>query len=61
MRNYNTIKCEALVMLFAMHKFRHYFIGNKFVFYVDHTTLVYLVNKPQILEYYQMVIDVFGI
>jgi hypothetical protein len=50
MKNYNTIECEALAMLFAVHKFRHYFIGNKFAFYVDHTALVYLVNKPQILD-----------
>ncbi len=30
-----------------MHKFRHYLLGNKFVFYVDHMALAYLVNKPQ--------------
>ncbi len=33
-------------MVFSLHKFRHYLLGNKFVFYVDHTALVYLVNKP---------------
>ncbi len=38
-----------LVMVFALHKFRHYLLGNKFVFYVDHMALVYLVNKPQVL------------
>jgi len=32
-------------MFFVLHKFRHYLLGNKFVFYVDHMTLVYLVNK----------------
>jgi hypothetical protein len=36
-------------MVFSLHKFRHYFLGNKFVFYVDHMALVYLVNKPQVL------------
>jgi hypothetical protein len=36
-------------MVFALHKFRHYLLGNKFVFYVDHMALVYLVNKPQVL------------
>ncbi len=36
-------------MVFALHKFIHYLLGNKFVFYVDHTTLVYLVIKPQVL------------
>ncbi len=25
-------------------------MGNKFVFYVDHMALVYLVNKPQVLR-----------
>jgi hypothetical protein len=33
-------------MVYALHKFRHYMLGNKFTFFVDHTTLVYLVNKP---------------
>jgi len=36
-------------MVFSLHKFRHYLMCNKFVFYVDHMTLVYLVNKPQVL------------
>jgi len=35
-------------MVYALHKFRHYLLGNQFVFYVDHMALVYLVNKPQI-------------
>jgi hypothetical protein len=35
-------------MAFSLHKFRHYLLGNKFVFYVDNMTLVYLVNKPQV-------------
>jgi hypothetical protein len=35
-------------MVFALHKFKHYLLNNKFVFYVDHMALVYLVNKPQV-------------
>jgi hypothetical protein len=35
-------------MVFALHKFRHYLLGNKFVFYVDHMALVYLINKQQV-------------
>ncbi len=35
-------------MVFVLHKFKHYLLGNKFVFYVDHMALVYLVNKPQV-------------
>ncbi len=44
--NYITTQCEALTMVFALHKFIHYLLGNKFVFYDDHMALVYLVNKP---------------
>jgi hypothetical protein len=47
-QNYNKIKREALAMVFSLHKFKHYLLGDKFVFYVDHMALVYLVNKPQI-------------
>ncbi len=36
-------------MVFALHKFRYYLLGNKFIFYVDHMAMVYLVNKPQVL------------
>jgi len=47
-QNYNTTKRKVLTMVFSLHKFRHYLLGNKFVFYVDHMALVYLVNKPQV-------------
>ncbi len=54
-------------MVFALHKFRHYLLGNKFVFYVYHVALVYLVNKPKVsrkivrwlllfLEYYFIIV-----
>jgi len=36
-------------MVFTLHKFSHYVFSNKFVFYVDRMSLVYLVNKPQVL------------
>jgi hypothetical protein len=36
-------------MVFVLHKFIHYLLGNKFVFYVDHIALVYLANKPHVL------------
>jgi len=35
-------------MVFVLHKFRHYLLGNMFVFYVDRMALVYLVNKPHV-------------
>jgi hypothetical protein len=47
-QNYRTIEREALAIVFTLHKFKHYLLGNKFVFYVDHMALVYLVNKPQV-------------
>jgi hypothetical protein len=47
-RNYTTIEKEALVMVYALHKFRHYLLGNRFVFYVDHMALMHLVNKSQV-------------
>lgn len=47
-KNYTTIEREALAMVYAVKKFRHYLLGNKFVFYVDHMALLYLVNKPQV-------------
>jgi hypothetical protein len=46
--NYNTIERKVLAMVFALHKFRQYLLGNKFVFYVGHMALVYLVNKPHV-------------
>jgi len=46
--NYNITKREALAMVYALHKFKHSLLGNRFVFYVDHMVLVYLVNKPQV-------------
>ncbi len=45
-RNYIITKREALVMVYALHKFKHYLLGNKFTFYVYHMDLMYLVNKP---------------
>jgi hypothetical protein len=35
-------------MVYALHKFKHYLLGNQFIFYVDHMAFVYLVNKPQV-------------
>jgi hypothetical protein len=46
--NYSTTKREALVIVFTLHKFKHYLLGDKFVFYVDHMALIYLVTKPHV-------------
>ena len=47
-KNYTTTEKEALAMVYAVNKFRHYLLGNRFIFYVDHLALQYLVNKPQV-------------
>ncbi len=47
--NYSTTQKKALIMVISLHKFKHYLLGNKFIFYVDHMALVFLVNKPQVL------------
>jgi hypothetical protein len=46
-RNYSIIEREVVAMVYALQKFRHYLLGNKLTFDVDHTALMYLVNKPQ--------------
>ena len=33
-------------MIYAIKKFWHYLLANKFVFFTDHQALLYLVNKP---------------
>ncbi len=35
-------------MVYALHKFRHYLLGNRFTFYLDHMALMYLINKSQV-------------
>jgi hypothetical protein len=47
-RNYTTTESEALTMVYALHKFKHYLLANWFVSYVDRMALMYLVNKPQV-------------
>jgi hypothetical protein len=39
--NYTTTKREVFTMFYALHKFRHYLLGNKFVFYINHMALLY--------------------
>ena len=47
-KNYTTTEKEALAMVYAVNKFRHYLLDNRFIFYVDHLALQYLVSKPQV-------------
>jgi len=48
-KNYTTTNKEALIMVYVLHKFKHYLLGNKFLFYVDHMALLYLIIKLQML------------
>jgi hypothetical protein len=49
-------------MVYALHKFKHYMLGNKIVFYIDCVTLVYLVKKTHFLAIInQMAIIIHGI
>ena len=33
-------------MIYAVKRYRHYLLSNKFVFFTNHQALLYLVNKP---------------
>jgi len=46
--NYTTIEWEGLVMVYVLHKFRHYLSGSHFKMYTYHSSLKYLVNKPML-------------
>lgn len=43
--NYTTTEREALAIIYALQKFRHYLLGGHFKFFTDHSALKYLVNK----------------
>ena len=32
-------------MIYSINKFRHYLLGKKFTFHIDHAALLYLVSK----------------
>ena len=45
-QNYSTIEHEGLGMIFVVKKYRHYLLVNKYVFFINHQALLYLVKKP---------------
>ena len=47
-RNYTTTEREALGLVYACRKFRHYLLGYKTYFYTDHNALKYLVNQTDL-------------
>ena len=44
-QNYTTTECQALAMVFLEKKNWHYLLMNKVIFFVNHMTVRYLVNK----------------
>jgi hypothetical protein len=36
-------------MIYVVNKFKHYLLGNNFIFFMDHQALLYLVNKPIVI------------
>jgi hypothetical protein len=45
-KNYLVTEREGLGMVYSVQKYRHYLLGYKFRFHVDHDALKYMVNKP---------------
>ena len=45
---YSTTEREALAVIYACKKFRHYLLGYWIVFHTDHDSLKYLVNKSDL-------------
>ena len=43
--NYAKTEREGLAMIYALQKFRHYLLGSHFKFFIDHSSLKYLVNN----------------
>jgi hypothetical protein len=44
-KNYSVTEREGLGMVYSVQKYRHYLLGYKFTFHVDHDALKYMVNK----------------
>ena len=47
-KKYTTTEREALAIIYACKKFRHYLLGYRIIFHTDHDSLKYLVNKPDL-------------
>ena len=47
-QKYTTTEREALAVVYACKKFRHYLLGYQIIFHMDHDSLKYLVNKPDL-------------
>jgi hypothetical protein len=49
-QSYNTKKREGLAMVYALQKFKIYFLRKLFRMFTHHSALRYLVNKPVLGE-----------
>ena len=47
-KKYTTTEREALAVVYACKKFRHYLLGYKVIFHTDHNSLKHLVNKADL-------------
>jgi hypothetical protein len=47
-KSYDYKKKEAFDMVYTLHKFKHYLLGNKVVFYIDHMAMIHLNKLPQV-------------
>ena len=47
-KNYSVTEREGLGIVYSVQKYRHYLLGYKFTFHIDHDALKYMVNKPQL-------------
>ena len=60
-KNYTKTEREGLTMIYAIKLFFHYLLANKFVFFVDHQALLYLVIKPcstrQIVRWFVILLE----
>ena len=43
-KNYSTYEREGLAIVFALKKFRHYLLCQKFKLFTDHEALKYVIN-----------------
>ena len=46
-KNYDTTQLEALAVIWALKKYRHYLYGKKFKIITDHKALVWLLNSDK--------------
>ena len=44
--NYTITEKEFLAVVYSINKFLHYMIGYEFFMHMDHSTIIFLMNKP---------------